>query len=128
MNNLQFAGRYQCLPIRCSVRLISLQKEHPICPTAQTNVSCSVIKQIDLSNGTKFMHAFILRLKHRWENRGSQFACGPFEMFVLLAEIYGQLFDPPFFFFEWIQYKKYTSLKARIGILVPSNPRLSAAP
>jgi hypothetical protein len=28
MNDLQFAGRYQCLPIRCSVRLISLHKEH----------------------------------------------------------------------------------------------------
>jgi hypothetical protein len=26
INYLQFAGRYQCLPIRCSGRLISLQK------------------------------------------------------------------------------------------------------
>jgi hypothetical protein len=30
MNDLQFAGRYQCLPIRCSERLTSLQNEHPI--------------------------------------------------------------------------------------------------
>jgi hypothetical protein len=30
MNDLQFVGRYQCLPIRCSGRLISLQNEHPI--------------------------------------------------------------------------------------------------
>jgi hypothetical protein len=30
MNDLQFAGRYQCLPITCSGRLISLQNEHPI--------------------------------------------------------------------------------------------------
>jgi hypothetical protein len=30
MNDLQFAGRRQCLPIRCSGRLISLQNEHPI--------------------------------------------------------------------------------------------------
>jgi hypothetical protein len=29
MNDLQFAGRYQCLSIRCSGRLISLQNEHP---------------------------------------------------------------------------------------------------
>jgi hypothetical protein len=28
MNDLQFTGRYQCLPIRCSGRLISLQNEH----------------------------------------------------------------------------------------------------
>jgi hypothetical protein len=28
MNDLQFAVRYQCLPIRCSGRLISLQNEH----------------------------------------------------------------------------------------------------
>jgi hypothetical protein len=27
MNDLQFAGRYECLPIRCSGRLISLQNE-----------------------------------------------------------------------------------------------------
>jgi hypothetical protein len=30
MNDLQFAGRYQCLQIRCSGRLISLNNEHPI--------------------------------------------------------------------------------------------------
>jgi hypothetical protein len=30
MNDLQFAGRYQCLPIRCSGRLISLRNEHSI--------------------------------------------------------------------------------------------------
>jgi hypothetical protein len=30
MNGLQFAGRYQCLPIRCSGRLISLHNEHSI--------------------------------------------------------------------------------------------------
>jgi hypothetical protein len=29
MTVLQFAGRYQCLPIRCSGRLISLQNERP---------------------------------------------------------------------------------------------------
>jgi hypothetical protein len=28
MNDLQFAGKYQYLPIRCSGRLISLQNEH----------------------------------------------------------------------------------------------------
>jgi hypothetical protein len=33
MNDLQFAGTYQCLPIRCSGRLISLQNEHPIFST-----------------------------------------------------------------------------------------------
>jgi hypothetical protein len=32
MNALQFAGRYQCLPIRCSGRLISLQNEHAVFP------------------------------------------------------------------------------------------------
>jgi hypothetical protein len=30
MNDLQFAGRYQCLPIRCSGRLISMQNEHSL--------------------------------------------------------------------------------------------------
>jgi hypothetical protein len=30
MNDLQFAGRYKCLPIRCSGRLISLRNEHPV--------------------------------------------------------------------------------------------------
>jgi hypothetical protein len=30
MNDLQFAGRYQCLPVRCSGRVISLQNEHSI--------------------------------------------------------------------------------------------------
>jgi hypothetical protein len=30
MNVLQFAGRYQCLPIRSSGRLISLHNEHSI--------------------------------------------------------------------------------------------------
>jgi hypothetical protein len=30
MNDLKFAGRYQCLPIRRSGRLISLQNEHYI--------------------------------------------------------------------------------------------------
>jgi hypothetical protein len=31
MNELQFAEGYQCLPIRCSGRLISLHNEHSIC-------------------------------------------------------------------------------------------------
>jgi hypothetical protein len=31
MNDLQFARRYQCLPIRCSEHLISLKNEHTIC-------------------------------------------------------------------------------------------------
>jgi hypothetical protein len=30
MNDLQFAGRYKCLPISCSGLLISLQDEHPV--------------------------------------------------------------------------------------------------
>jgi hypothetical protein len=30
MNDLHFAGRYQCLPIRCSGILISLHNEHTI--------------------------------------------------------------------------------------------------
>jgi hypothetical protein len=30
MNDLQFSGRYRCLPIRCSGRLISLHNEHYI--------------------------------------------------------------------------------------------------
>jgi hypothetical protein len=30
MKDLQFSGRYQCLPIRCSGRLISLHNEHSI--------------------------------------------------------------------------------------------------
>jgi hypothetical protein len=30
MNDLQFAWRYQCLPIRCSGRLISLRNEHSL--------------------------------------------------------------------------------------------------
>jgi hypothetical protein len=31
MNDLQFAWRYNCLPRRCSVRLIRLPNEHPVC-------------------------------------------------------------------------------------------------
>jgi hypothetical protein len=41
MNDLQFAGRYQCLPIRCSECLISLQNEHSIRGISHINVNLS---------------------------------------------------------------------------------------
>jgi hypothetical protein len=39
MNDLQLAGRYQCLPIRCSGRLISLQNEHSIITTGSYRIN-----------------------------------------------------------------------------------------
>jgi hypothetical protein len=54
MNDLQFAGRFQCLPIRCSGRLMSLQNEHsihvctnPLVPSCQRRYLCCVFSQTE---------------------------------------------------------------------------------
>jgi hypothetical protein len=42
MNALQFAGRCECLPIRCPGRLISLENEHPILVRSNDDVKAYV--------------------------------------------------------------------------------------
>jgi hypothetical protein len=46
MNDLQFDGRYQCLPIRCSGRLISLHNEHSIYVTEQSEEAATFVNSI----------------------------------------------------------------------------------
>jgi hypothetical protein len=55
MNDLQFVGRYQCLPIRCSGRLISLQNEHPI-----VFRFCNATKSVTL---LKYNKTYLIHLK-----------------------------------------------------------------
>jgi hypothetical protein len=65
MNDLHFVRRYQCLPIRCSGRLISLQNEYPI-DTIKTNTQPSInaIKEISLEINTE-KTKYILLSRHQ---------------------------------------------------------------
>jgi hypothetical protein len=56
INDLHFSGRYQCLPIRCSGRLISLQNEHPI-----YSVDCEVIGARWISNDLEGNYSYLIR-------------------------------------------------------------------
>jgi hypothetical protein len=59
MNDLQFAMRYQCLPIRCSGCLVSLQNE--LYTFAKTNCFKSMVKDAVYGRfqGTKSIHTFM---------------------------------------------------------------------
>jgi hypothetical protein len=49
MNDLRFAGRYQCLPIGCFGRLISVQNEHSVLVYGQKEKSGTYTRRCNVS-------------------------------------------------------------------------------